>query len=332
MKKLDLADLEQIVSTLGREHERLTGGRRRSKGGAFKRVAFLALRVVAYSIPITLGVLLLGIFLLGWGGSIQVILLGGWLLVALILLLPLTLLNLPLIITAWKQRRPIVSRNLLVPAFPSWQLRARWIVAALTAVAAALAIALPDDFGWAGFALFLLVVVLPFLLLMLQAFLGLARRSLSLTRSIEEMLIVLEKKLTEARREGREGVELSHELAVKLADATDGMLNSERLRAIDESVLIMPSQFSVAQSTSFRESLQQHEPGVRLELIDRLQELAGNQRPEGTRHDEAAKQWIWDLSDLGVELVYEIAEDAGKILVREVRLPGAAGGGADGPG
>ncbi len=255
MTRLEIADLEQIVSTLHREHERLTGSRKRSKGGAFKRAAFLALRVVAYSIPITLALFLLGYFLLDWGGSIQLLLLGLWLVVALLLLLPLTLINLPLIITAWRERRPIVSRNLLVPAFPSWQLRARWVVAGLTVVAAILAVLLPD-FGWAGFTVFLLVVVFPFLVLMLQSFLGLARRSLALARSVDELLVVLDEKLATARRESQQVIELPHELAVKLSDATDGMLASERLRAIDESVLVLPSQYSVAQSGSFRESLQ----------------------------------------------------------------------------
>lgn len=331
MTRLEIADLEQIVSTLHREHERLTGSRKRSKGGAFKRAAFLALRVVAYSIPITLALFLLGYFLLDWGGSIQLLLLGLWLVVALLLLLPLTLINLPLIITAWRERRPIVSRNLLVPAFPSWQLRARWVVAGLTVVAAILAVLLPD-FGWAGFTVFLLVVVFPFLVLMLQSFLGLARRSLALARSVDELLVVLDEKLATARRESQQVIELPHELAVKLSDATDGMLASERLRAIDESVLVLPSQYSVAQSGSFRESLQRHEPTVRLQILDHLQELASNQRPPGARRAETANQWTWALSDLGVEVVYEIAEDAAKVLVRDVRPPTAAGGGADGSG
>ena len=330
MTRLDIADLEQIVSTLHREHERLTGGRKRSRVGSFKRAAFMALRVVAYSIPITLGLLLLGLFLLDWGGTIQALVLGGWLVVALVMLLPLTLINLPLIVTAWKQRRPIVSRNLLVPAFPSWQLRARWIVAALTVLAAILAILLPDHFGWPGFVVFLLVIVFPFLVLMLQSFLGLARRSLALARSIEELRVVLDEELASARRESRDHVELPHELAVKLSDTTNGMLASERLRAIDESVVQLPARFSVAQSGSFRESLQRHEPTVRLQLLDHLQELGTNQRPEGARPAETGDQWIWALNDLGVELVYEIAEDAGKVLVRDVRPPSSAGGGADG--
>jgi hypothetical protein len=332
MTRLEIADLEQIVSTLRREHERLTGGHKRSKGGAFQRAAFLALRVVAYSIPITLALLLLGVFLLDWGGSIQAILLFGWLVVALFLLLPLTLINLPLIITAWKQRRPIVNRKLLVLGFPSWQLRARWVVAGLTVAAAILAVILPEHFGWLGFVVFLLIIVFPFLVLMLQSFLGLARRSLALTRSAEELLVVLEEKLAEARHESRQAIELPHELAVKLSDATDGMLASERLRAIDESTLLLPSKYSVAQSGSFRESLKQCEPTVRLQVLDHLQELASNQQPSGARRAETGDHWIWALNDLSMEVVYEVAEDAAKVLVRDVQPLTAAGGGADGSG
>ena len=333
MTTLDIADLEQIVSTLRREHEHLTGGRVRSKVGGFKRAIFLALRVVTYSIPITLALLLAGVLLVpALRGSVFVVVLGGWLIVALILLMPLTLLNLPLIITAWKQRRPIVSRNLLVPAFPSWQLKGRWVVAALTVVAAALAVLLPDDFGWFGFAVFLVVIVLPFMLLMLQSFLGLAKRSLSLTRSIEELETVLEAELETARRDSRTEIELPHEVAVKLANATDGILDSERLRSIDESVLIMPTQYSVSQSAGFREGLHAHAPKEQLEVLDRVQALAGEQHPEGASQDESAGRWIWPLADAGVEMVYEIADDARQVLVHEVRASGDAGGGIDGAG
>lgn len=329
MTRLELADLEQIVSTLQLEHQHITGGRERSKVGGFKRGAFFVLRAVAYSIPITLAVLLIGLYFFNWKGSYQAVALGTWLVVALLLLLPLTLINLPLIITAWKQRRPIVSRNLLVPSFPSWQLRARWVVAGLTGVAAIVAMLVPE-FGFGGFVVFLLVIVFPFLLLMLQSFLNLARRSLALARSVEQLQGELEGILETARRESQDEVELPHELAVKLSDTTDGLLAIGRLRAIDESVVMNISHYSVSQSAAFRQSLQQHSPAVRLQLLDRLQMLAVNQRPEGARRTETGSQWIWTIGDLGVELVYEIAEDAGRVLVRDVRAPAAAGDGADG--
>ena len=337
MTKLDIADLEQIVSTLQREHEHLTGGRKRSRVGATKRLLFAALRVVAYSVPITLSLLLLGVVVeqLGGpkvGGTYFVVVLGGWLVVALVLLLPLTLLNLPLIVTAWKQRRPIVSRNLLVPAYPSWQLRARWIIAGLTVLAAILAVALPEDFGWFGFVVFLVVVVFPFLLIMLQSFLGLAKSSLALTRSIEELEVVLREQLESARREGRSEIELPHEIAVRLSDTTNGILHSERLRSIDESMIEMPSRYSVSQSSTFRDSLASFAPEARLAVLDRIQELAQNQRPEGVLHDEAGGQWRWPLSEAGVELVYEVANETRQVLVREVRASQGTGGGTDDAG
>ena len=334
MTKLDIADLEQIVSTLEREHEHLTGGRKRSTVGPLKRLLFGALRVVAYSVPITLSLLLLGAVLVPEliEGSMFVVVVVGWLIVALVLLLPLTLLNLPLIITAWKQRRPIVSRNLLVPAYPSWQLRARWVVAGLTVLAAVLAMVLPEDFGWFGFVVFLVVVVFPFLLIMLQSFLGLAKRSLALTHSIEELDVVLKEQLETARRDGRSEIELPHEIAVRLSDTTHGILDSERLRSIDESTMQMPSGYSVSQSSTFRESLAGYAPEARLAVLDRIQELAQNQRPEGVLHDEAGGRWRWPLSDAGVELVYEVADDTRQVLVREVRASQGTGGGNDDAG
>jgi len=107
-------------------------------------------------------------------------------------------------------------------------------------VAAILAILLPEQLGWPGFVIFLLVIVFPFLVLMLQSCLGLAQRSLALARNVEELLVVLEEKLATARRESWQVIELPHELAVKLTDTTDGMLASERLRALDESALVLP--------------------------------------------------------------------------------------------
>lgn len=331
MTQVEIADLENIVATVRRAHERLNNRRRGAMIGPFKRAAFLALRAVAYSIPIALGLLLLGILLLDWGGSLQALLVLAWLVVAIFLLLPLTLLNLPLMVTAWKQRRLIVSRDLLVPAFPSWQLKARWIVAAIGVAALILAFTV-DGFGWDGFILVLLVVVVPFQLVMMQSFLGLARRNLDLMRSVEELHTILEDKLDEARRESRTHIELSHELKVKLSETADGILNGERLGAIGEAMRAPTTQYSVSQSTAFRDALQAYTPEVQLQLHDRIRELAENQQPEGASRVEASGHWTWTLSDLGIELEYAIAEDSQQVLVREARPSAATGDRTDGGG
>ncbi len=331
MTRVEIADLEHIVATVRRAHERLTERRGGPMIGPFKRAAFLALRAVAYSIPIALGLLLLGIFLLDWGGSLQALLVLAWLVIAIFLLLPLTLLNLPLMVTAWKQRRLIVSRDLLVPAFPAWLLKARWVVTAVGVAAAVLALTV-DSFGWDGFILVLLVVVFPFLLVMMQSFLGLARRNLDLMRSVQELHTILEDKLDEAHRESRTHIELSHELRVKLSETAEGILSGERLGAIGDSMRAPTNQYSVSQSSAFRDGLQAYTPEVQLQLLDRLQELAQNRQPEGAVPAAAGGRWIWTLSDLGIDLEYEIAEDNQQLLVREARPSTVAGEPPDGAG
>lgn len=331
MRSLELADLEQIVGTVDREYERLRGGRKRLRIGGFQRFAFWLLQVVAYSIPVCVAVpLLLGS--LGWGGSWLSVLLIAWLLLAVVLLLPLILINLPLMVTAWRQRRPIVSRGLLVPAVPAWQTKARWVVLAVGIVAAILAVTV-EDFGWAGFSLVLLVVIVPFLLLMMKSFLRLAEHNLELMRDVQELRVVLSEKLAEARRESRTAVELPHEVAVKVSDTARGILGNERLRAIDKSTQIPLSDFSLSQSSAFRESVRSLEPAIRLRITDCLQELAANHGPPGAHRDEATGYWVWGPADLGVELVYEIVDESRQIRVREARpSPPSADGETQGRG
>ena len=331
MRSLEIADLEQIVGTVDREYERLRGGRKHLRIGAFQRLAFWLLQVVAYSIPICVAVpLLLGS--IGWGGSWLSVLLIAWLIVAVVLLLPLILFNLPLVITAWRQRRPIVGRGLLMPAIPAWQIKARWVVLAV-AVAAAILAATVEDFGWAGFSLVLLVVIVPFLLLMMRSFLRLAEHNLDLMRDVQELRVVLSEKLAEARRESRTAVELPHDVAVKVSDTARGILSNERLRAIDNTTRKPLSAFSLAQSTGFRESVRSLEPAVRLRMTDCLQELAANHRPPGAHHDEGTGYWIWDRQDLAVQLVYEVVDEKRQILMREARpSPPSAGGETHGSG
>ena len=331
MKKVETADLEQIVLMVQREAERLLGGRKQFRLGGFHRVAFFLLRAVAYSIPVAMALLLLLIFI-GQGGSMPAVVLVLWLLLAVVLLLPLILLNLPLIVAAWRQRRPIVKRDLLLPALPAWQRQARWGVLALTIVAAVLA-ATVDAFGWSGFSLVLIVVVFPFCLLMMQSFLRLVERNLDLLRSVDKLRGVLEEKLAEAKRESLTEVELSHEVAVSLSDTTDGLLRNQRLRAIDDSMRSRTSQYSVFQSGPFRERLQALEPAVRLQLVDLTQELAVNRRPEGAHQETSGGHWVWPLPDLELDLVYEVADDREQVYVRDARPAGPAGGaGANGPG
>ncbi len=331
MRSLELADLEQIVGTVDREYERLRGSRKHLRIGAFQRFAFWLLQVVAYSIPICVAVpLLLGS--LGWGGSWLSVVLIAWLLVAVVLLLPLILINLPLMVTAWKQRRPIVNRGLMMPAVPTWQIKARWVVLAVGVAAAILAVTV-EDFGWAGFSLVLLVVIVPFLLLMMKSFLRLAEHNLELMRDVQELRVVLSEKLAEARRESRTAVELPHEVAVKVSATAHGILSNERLRAIDQSTRMPLSEFSLSQSAGFRESVHALEPAVRLRVTDCLHELAASHRPPGAHRDEATGYWIWGPEDLGVELVYEIVDESRQILVHEARpSPPSPGGETQGRG
>lgn len=331
MRSLEIADLEQIVGTVDREYERLRGGRKHLRIGAFQRLAFGLLQVVAYSIPVCVAVpLVLGS--IGWGGSWLAVLLIVWLIVAVVLLLPLILLNLPLVITAWRQRRPIVSRGLLIPAIPAWQIKARWVVMAVAVAAAILAVTV-EDFGWAGFSLVLLVVIVPFLLLMMRSFLRLAEHNLDLMRDVQELRVVLSEKLAEARRESRTEVELPHEVAIKVSDTARGILSNERLRTIDKTTRAPLAAFSLSESSAFRESVRSLEPAVRLRLTDCLQQLASNHQPPGARQDEGTGYWIWGPQDLAVELVYEVVDESRQILMREARpAPPSPGGETHGRG
>ena len=324
MSRVETTDLEQIVLTVHREYDRLRGGHRRFRLGRLQRLAFLLLRVVTYSIPITLAVLLVGITLLGWGGSLQALALLAWLIISLFLVPLLILLNLPLILAAWRQRRPIVKRDLLVPAIPPWQLKARWFVLGLTVVAAILAMTV-EAFGWAGFILVLVAVVLPFLLLMMQSFLHLVERNLDLLRSVEQLQGVLEEKLAEAKRESHDQVELPHTVAVELSKTARGFLRNERLRAIDDLMRETSSGYAVSQSASYREGLQAFDPEVRLELMNQAQLLSEDREPQGAHRNPVSGHWIWSLPDLAVELVYEIDDERRQVLVREIRPAAPAG-------
>jgi mRNA-degrading endonuclease RelE of RelBE toxin-antitoxin system len=332
MSSVETADLEQIVLTIQRESERLRGGRRQFRLGGFHRLAFLVLRVVAYSIPIAVALLLLGVTLLGWGGSLQALVLVAWLIISFFLLPILILLNLPLIVAAWRQRRPIVKRDLLMPVLPPWQRKARWGVLGLTVVAAILATTI-EEIGWGGFILFLVVVVLPFLLLMMQSFLGLVERNLDLLRSVEELQGVLEGKLEEARRQSHEQVEIPHAIAVELAETTEGFLRNERLRAIDESMRQRSKEYSVVQSGAYRQSLQSLEPETRLQLAEQTRLLSENRRPPEAHRAEEGDHWIFPVSALGMELVYEIVDERRQVMVLDVRPVAPTGeAGANGPG
>lgn len=342
MSSVETTDLEQIVLSVRQESERLSGGRRGFRLRGFHRVAFLSLRIVAFSVPIALGLLLLGIGLdalqerlqVEWfefAGSLPAVLLFIWLPVALLLLLPLAILNLPLLVAAWRERRPIVKRDLLEPVLPAWQRKARWLVLALTAAALLLAW-LWRPFGWAGFLLFLAVVVLPFALLMMQSFLKLVQRNLELLRSVQELSSVLEQKLAEARSSDSPTVELSHEVAVELSETAQGLRRTGQLRAIDESLRHPSSGYSVRQSSEFRRRLETMDPNLRLELMDHAQRLGDTREPSGAELDQASGHWIWPLPALGLELVYEIAEERNQVLIHDARATAGGGGDSHGTG
>ena len=127
---------------------------------------------------------------------------------------------------------------------------------------------------------------------------------------------------------------LAHALALKVSRTATGILSNQRLRAIGDSMQKPPTEeYSVAQSATFRKRLTEFDPVVRLGLLDRLQELATNRQPEGARREEASGHWVWAAGEPEVELVYEIAEEQKRILVRDARASLPAGGGdTDGSG
>lgn len=325
MSSVELADLEQIVLTVSQEYDRLRGGKRRKKIGRFQRFAFLLLRLVAFSIPVALALFLLVVYL-GKGGTALAFLLLLWPVVALVLLLPLTLINLPLIIVAWQQRRPIVGRDLLVPAFPAWQRKLRWAVLAVTVGAALLAAFVPAV-QWDVFVLVLLVITLPFSLFVLQSFLKLAERNLSLLRDVEELKEVLEDKLSQARREQRTEVDVPHEVAVRLSETTSGIFRNQKIKAIGDMMRTPSTKYSVSQSSTFRERLRALEPAKQLALLDRMNELAANRQPAGAHRDESSGYWIWKLESPPIHLVYEVADEQRQVKVRDARSAPATGRG-----
>lgn len=329
MSTVEIDDLEQIVQTVRREHEFLRGGRKRPRIGGFQRTAFVLLQVVAYSIPIALALAAL----LGWldldsrylePGSLLTVALLGWAIVGMVLMVPLLLLNLPLVVTAWRQHRLIAKRGLMEPTFPAWQLKARWLVLAVTVVAGVVAVMI-SDLGW--FLLVMMVVTIPFLLLMMRSFLGLAERNLDLLRDVEELKEVLEDKLENARRTAATHVDLSHSLAIRVSQTATGILSSQRLRAIGESMNTPHTEYSVTQSAAVREWLAGFAPEERLQLLERVQGLATNHEPEGARRDDATGRWIWNLGEPRVELIYEVAEQEARILLRDARPLQPAGSG-----
>lgn len=320
MTSLEIADLERIVQTVRQESERLRGRNRRLGIGWIQRTAFLLLQLVAFSIPVTLGLLLFGIYLLNWGGSLQALLLLVWLIVvAPVLLILLILFNLPLVVTSWKQRRLILGRGLLVPAFPMWQRKARWIVLGLTVASGVLHFTVPAFRQFGGFIVVLLVVTFPFMLLMLRSFLKLAESNLALAGRVEELEQALEAKLATARQNAETHVDVPHELAVEISATTTSIFDNQRLRAIDASTRRQPSQYSVSQSAEFRESLGRFDPAGRLQILDRVQELATDRRPETARRDDASDSWLWTLSEPAVELVYQVSDERRQVLVRDLR-------------
>jgi len=153
----------------------------------------------------------------------------------------------------------------------------------------------------------------------MRSFLALAERNLDLLDEIEALQGVIEGKLDEAHRESRTQIELPHEVAVRVSAATDGVLRNERLRAIDHSMRSPSSAYSVSQSAAFRECLTGFEPAVRLQLLDKMQELAADRNPQGAHHEEASGHWVWTLVEPKVDLVYEIADETKQVLVRDAR-------------
>lgn len=331
MPVVETTKLEQITSIVEREYDRLAAGRKGYQLGGFQRGAFQLLRWVTYSIPIALAFLVVGFTWLGWGGSLQAVVLFAWLVLAPILLVPLILLNLPLLVVAWRQRRPIVKRDLVELGLPSWLRKARWLVLGLTVVAAVLAFTV-EAFGWGGFVLYLGVVVLPFSMLMLQSFLRLVDRNLELLRSVSEVRGLLREKLEAARREEEASVDLPHEVAVGLSASLDSSLRNERLRILDEDLRQPSTAYSVRQSGAFRKGLQALQPAARLELLDRVQQLGEQRQPEGALHDASTDRWIWPLPGEGLELVYEVADGQSQVLIHELRPPRAASSDSDGAG
>ncbi len=322
MKSIGVNDLEQVVLTLGRESERLAGGAKRARAGGFRRLLFLLLRLVAYSIPIALALLLVLTLFEQQRGALGVIGLFLYLPLATTALIVLLLLNLPLLVAAWRQRRSIVARDLVEPALPQWQRTAPWQrkllwpLAGLTLVAAYLAfVSFPDEFGWEGFALYVIGILLPYLVSLLR----LAERNLEILGKVGKLRARLEHLLAEARREGHEQVELPHELAVRLADISAGVSRIRRVQAIDEAMRGGGGGFAVSQSGAFRRRLAELDPAVRLALADRLYQLAVEPRPEGARREESGGRWVWPLEDLSLTLVYEIVDESEQVLLRDAR-------------